>query len=243
MSERMDQPDVEARLQVATPVFEGPLELLLALAEREDLDILQVPLAALTDGYLAAIAALRSPDPVEMAEFLWMLSRLLLLKSIRLLPGEEPGEDEIELLGWEEDVRRRLEEYRRYKEVAQELMERATSEAHAFPSPARSVEVEGQETPLQVELLVNAFKDLLSRVPPRPVTVTGRAWTTEQKVEALTGRLLRGPVNLVDLILESEDRLEAVVTFVALLELLRQGRVTVRQKEALGDITVAWIQR
>jgi len=239
----MDQPDVEARLQVATPVFEGPLELLLALAEREDLDILQVPLATLTDDYLAAIAALRSPDPVEMAEFLWMLSRLLLLKSIRLLPGEEPGEEEIELLGWEEDVRRRLEEYRRYKEVAQELMERAATEPYAFPSPARSVEVDGQEAPLEVELLVNAFKDLLSRVPPRPVTVTGRSWTTEQKVEALTGRLLRGPVNLVDLILDCEDRLEAVVTFVALLELLRQSRVTVRQKEAFGDIMVGWIHR
>ena len=239
----MDQPDVEARLQVATPVFEGPLELLLALAEREDVDILQVPLATLTDAYLAAIAELRSPDPVEMAEFLWMLSRLLLLKSIRLLPGEEPGEEEVELLGWEEDVRLRLEEYRRYKEVAQELMERAASESYAFPSPARSVEVDGQEAPLEVELLVNAFKDLLSRVPPRPVTVTGRSWTTEQKVEALTGRLLRGPVNLVDLILDCEDRLEAVVTFVALLELLRQSRVTVRQKEAFGDIMVGWIQR
>jgi segregation and condensation protein A len=239
----MDQPDVEARLQVATPVFEGPLELLLALAEREDVDILQVPLATLTDAYLAAIAALHSPDPVEMAEFLWTLSRLLLLKSFRLLPGEEPGEEEVELLGWEEDVRRRLEEYRQYKLVAQELMERAASESYAFPSPARAVDVEGQEAPLEVELLVNAFKDLLSRVPPRPVTVTGRSWTTEQKVEALTGRLLRDAVNLVDLILECEDRLEAVVTFVALLELLRQGRVTVRQKEAFGDIMVAWIQR
>src|ERR1700704_3720069 len=151
MSERMDQPDVEARLQVATPVFEGPLELLLALAEREDVDILQVPLATLTDAYLAAIAQLRSPDPVEMAEFLWTLSRLLLLKSIRLLPGEEPG--------GEEDVRRRLEEYRQYKEVAQGLMERAVSESYAFPPPARSVEVDGQESPLEVELLVSAFKD------------------------------------------------------------------------------------
>jgi segregation and condensation protein A len=239
----MDQPDVEARLQVATPVFEGPLELLLALAEREDVDILEVPLASLTDAYLAAIAELRSPDPVEMAGFLWMLSRLLLLKSIRLLPGEEPGEEEVELLGWEEDVRLRLEEYRRYKEVAQELMQRAATEPYAFPSPARSVEVDGQEAPLEVGLLLNAFNDLLSRVPPRPVTVTGRSWTTEQKIEVLTGRLLRAPVNLVDLILDCEDRLEAVVTFVALLELLRQGRVTVRQKEAFGDIMVGWIQR
>ena len=150
---RMDQPDVEARLRVATPVFEGPLELLLALAEREDVDLLQVPLARLTDGYLAAIAQLPSPDPAEMAGFLWTLSRLLLLKSIRLLPGEEPGEEEVELLGWEEDVRRRLEEYRHYKEVAQGLMERATAEVPSFPSPARTVEVEGQETPLEVDLL------------------------------------------------------------------------------------------
>ena len=236
----MDQPDVDARLQVATPVFEGPLELLLALAEREDVDILKVSLATLTDEYLKAVAELRSPDPAEMAEFLWMLSRLLLLKSIRLLPGEEPSEEEVELLGWEEDVRRRLEEYRHYKEVAQELMERAVSDAQAFPPPARTVDVEGQEAPLEVELLVNAFKDLLSRVPPRPVTVTGRAWTTGQKVEYLTGRLLRGPINLVDLILDCEDRLEAVVTFVALLELLRQGRVMVRQKESFGDIAVTW---
>jgi segregation and condensation protein A len=236
----MDQPDVDARLQVATPVFEGPLELLLALAEREDVDILKVSLATLTDEYLKAVAELRSPDPAEMAEFLWMLSRLLLLKSIRLLPGEEPSEEEVELLGWEEDVRRRLEEYRLYKEVAQELMERAVSDAQAFPPPARTVDVEGQETPLEVELLVNAFKDLLSRVPPRPVTVTGRAWTTGQKVEYLTSRLLRGPINLVDLILDCEDRLEAVVTFMALLELLRQERVMVRQKESFGDIAVTW---
>ena len=61
-------------------------------------------------------------------------------------------------------------------------------------------------------------------------------------MEALTGRLLRGAVNLVDLILDCEDRLEAVVTFVALLELLRQGRVSVRQKEAFGDLLVEWRQ-
>ena len=239
----MDEPVDGARLQVATPVFEGPLELLLALAEREDVDLLQVPLAQLTDAYLTAISQLSDPDPAEMAQFLWTLTRLLLLKSIRLLPGEEPGEEELELLGWEEDVRHRLAEYRQYREVARELMDRAASEAVAYPSPARTVEVEGQEAPLEVGILVNAFKDLLKRVPPRPVTVTGRAWTTEQKVEALTHRLLRGPLNLVDLILDCKDRLEAVVTFVALLELLRQARVAVRQKESFGEILVEWRHR
>ncbi len=240
MSAGMHQPDGKPRLQVATAVFEGPLELLLALTEREELDILEVPLASLTDGYLREITALEAPDPTEMAAFLWMATRLMLLKSIRLLPGEEPSDEEVELLGWEEDVRQRLEEYRQYKEVARELMERAAQESEAYPSPARTLTVEGQEAPLEVNLLMSAFQDLLSRVPPRPVTVTGRSWTTDQKVEFLIGRLLWGEVMLVELILDCEDRLEAVVTFVALLELLRQGRVSVRQRESFGEILVQW---
>ncbi|MEA2655565.1 MAG: segregation and condensation protein, partial [Chloroflexota bacterium] len=75
------------RLDVKTPVFEGPLELLLALVEREEVDILEVSLAKVTDSYLVELAAREVADPAEMAEFLWMAARLLLLKSIRLLPG------------------------------------------------------------------------------------------------------------------------------------------------------------
>lgn len=226
------------RLEVATPVFEGPLELLLALAEREQVDLLQVRLSELTDAYLAAIADLGRPDPEEMSEFLWMAARLLLLKSIVLLPGAEPDEEETDLLGWEEDVRRRLDEYRLYKEMAESLMERAAEEPYAFPAPARTVEVEGQEEPLEITSLVVAFQAVLARIPPRPVVVTGRSWTLAEKLEVLESRLKRGPVDLVEMLLESEDRLEAVVTFVALLELLRRGTVRVRQKEAFGSIVV-----
>jgi segregation and condensation protein A len=178
-----------------------------------------------------------------MAEFLWTAARLLLLKSIRLLPGEEPDEEESELLGWEEDVRLRLAEYAQYKEMARELMERAASEPFAFPSPARPVDVDGQEAPLEVGLLVKAFEEVLSRIPPRPVTVVGRSWSMEEKVELLTRKLLRGPVDLVEVLLDCEDRLEAVITFVALLELLRQGRVTVRQKATFQSISVEWVRR
>jgi segregation and condensation protein A len=132
------------RLEIATPVFEGPLELLLVLAEREEIDIFQVSLAGLTETYLAEIAALDERNPVEMAEFLWLAARLLLLKSIRLLPGEEPDDEEADLLGWEEDVRGRLLEYRAYKEMAEKLMERAAADEPSYPPPARQVEVEGQ---------------------------------------------------------------------------------------------------
>lgn len=219
-------------------MFEGPLELLLALVEREELDIFQVSLAKVTDAYLAEVAARDVLDPSEMAEFLWMAARLLLIKSIRLLPGEIPPDEETDLLGWEEEVRQRLQEYRAYKEMAGELMERVQQDSFAFPPPVRPVEAGGQEQPLEVELLLVAFNSVLARVPPRPLVVTGRSWTLQEKLDAVTERLRRGPIELVELILESEDRLEAVITFVAVLELLRRSLVRVRQKERFGPIHV-----
>ena len=219
-------------------MFEGPLELLLALAEREEVDIFQVSLSRVTDAYLAEIAQRETPDAQEMAEFLWMAARLLLLKSIKLLPGEAPTDEEAELLGWEEDVRERLEEYRAYKAMAQDLMERAEQEAFAFPPRPRTVEAGGQEQPLDVDVLVAAFNSVLARIPPRPVVVEGRTWTLEEKLDFIKNRLRRGPIELVELILESEDRLEAVVTFVAVLELLRRSLITVKQTARFGPIHI-----
>lgn len=226
------------RLDVKTPVFEGPLELLLALVEREEVDVFKVSLAKVTDSYLSELASREVTDPQEMAEFLWMAARLLLLKSIRLLPGEAPSDEETELLGWEDEVRQRLEEYRAYKEIAGELLERAVQETFAFPPPARPVEAGGQEEPLDVDLLVVAFNSVLARIPPRPLVVTGRTWTLQEKLDLITDRLRHGPIELVELILESEDRLEAVVTFVAVLELLRRSKIKVRQKERFGPIHI-----
>ena len=234
----MEPPVAGPRLDVKTSVFEGPLELLLALVEREELDIFQVSLANVTDAYLVEVAGREIADPKEMAEFLWMASRLLLLKSIRLLPGEPPTDEETDLLGWEEEVRQRLEEYRAYKQMAEGMMERAEQESFSFPPPARPVDAAGQEEPLEVGLLVVAFNSVLARVPPRPLVVTGRTWTLDEKLELITHRLRTGPIELLALILESEDRLEAVVTFVAVLELLRRSLISVRQKERFGPIHI-----
>jgi segregation and condensation protein A len=206
--------------------------------EREEVDIFKVSLAKVTDAYLAEVAARDVADPQEMAEFLWMAARLLLLKSIRLLPGETPTDEETELLGWEDEVRQRLEEYRAYKEIAGELLERGQQETFAFPPPARTVAAGGQEEPVDVDLLVAAFNSVLARIPPRPVVVHGRTWTLQEKVDLISARLREGPIELVELILESQDRLEAVVTFVAVLELIRRSFVRVRQKERFGPIHV-----
>jgi segregation and condensation protein A len=233
----MDPPESlrPARLRVWTPIFEGPLDLLLGLVEREELDILAVPLAQLTDAYLGEIASLPEADPQEMVDFLWMAARLLLLKSIRLLPGQDPTPEEADLLDWEEDVRLRLQEYRTYKQLAEEWMGRRDE---AFSAPTRLIEAEGQEHPIQVDLLFSAFQSVLARIPPRPLTIVRQHWTLDQKLTVIRSRLARGPLDLVEMLLESEDRLEAVVTFVALLELLRLGRVRVRQQESFGSIWV-----
>ena len=234
----VEPPIAGPRLDVKTPVFEGPLELLLALVEKEELDIFQVSLAKVTDAYLVELAGREVADPKEMAEFLWMASRLLLLKSIRLLPGEPPTDEETDLLGWEEEVRQRLEEYRAYKQMAEGLMQRAEKDTFSFPPPSRPVDAAGQEEPLEVGLLVVAFNSVLARIPPRPLVVTGRTWTLEEKLDLITRRLRLGPIELLELILESEDRLEAVITFVAVLELLRRSLISVRQKERFGPIHI-----
>ena len=235
----VDQPGpVKPRLEITTTVFEGPLELLLVLAERAEIDIFQVSLASLTEGYLAEIAAMEERDPAEMAEFLWLAARLLLLKSIRLLPGEDLDDEEADLLGWEEDVRGRLMEYRTYREVAERLMERAAADEPSFPGPARPVPIEGQEEPIQVAALLAAFQSVLARLPPLPLVYVGTRWTVEDKIAALTKRLSRGPFELLEVILDCQDRLEAVVTFVAVLELLRRGSIRARQERNFGRILV-----
>jgi segregation and condensation protein A len=236
---KVKAPVSRSRFEVWTPVFEGPLELLLALTEREQIDILQVPLAQVTGAYLAELSQLQQLEPVEMAGFLWLAARLLLLKSVRLLPGEETEPEETDLLGWEEDVRQRLLEYRAYKEMAQDLMKRGESGQACFPAPSREVKVSGQEEPLRTGALVMAFQDLLRRLPPRPIVYTGRSWTMAEKLEVLEAHLSRGRFDLSQLILSAADRLEAVVIFVACLELLRRGAIRVDQPSRWGEI---WLE-
>lgn len=226
------------RLEITTPVFEGPLELLLALVERDQVDLFSVRLHELTAAYLAAVAGLKRPDANEMSEFLWLAARLLLLKSMRLLPVPPTEPEEIDLVGWEEDVRARLVEYQAYRRLAQGLMERASQQEFSFPAPVREIAAAGQEEPLQVEALVGALEALLARIPPRPLVVTQERWTLEDRLEDLNRRLAEGGFDLVQVLLQSQDRLQAVVTFVALLELLRQGRVSIRQEHNFASIWV-----
>src|SRR5260370_20519809 len=107
--------------------------------------------------------------------------------------------------------------------MAEGLMERGEQETFSFRPPARPMEGGGKEQPLEIGLLVVAFNSVLARIPPRPVVVTGRTWTLAEKLDLITQRLREGPIELLELILESEDRLEAGVTVVAGRQALRGG--------------------
>lgn len=229
-------------LEVSLPVFEGPLELLLFLVEQEALDILAVPVASITGPYLETLRDLPRVDAVEAAEFLRLAARLLRMKSARLLPGKVDEPEEVDLDEFEELVRSRLREYRAYRRAAASLMERVEQETPAFPLPARplpeSVGVQIEQAPIDPDRLMAAFRSVLARLPPRPLSVTTLAWTVEDKVELLSLRIEAGGFDLLELMLQCEDRLEAVVTFLALLELVRQGRVRIQQARRFGPIWV-----
>jgi chromatin segregation and condensation protein Rec8/ScpA/Scc1 (kleisin family) len=122
--------------------------------------------------------------------------------------------------------------------MAEKLMERAAADEPSYPAPARQVEVEGQEEPIQVAALLAAFQAVLARVPPRPLVYVGTRWTVEDKFAFLQQRLRQGSFDLIEVILECADRLEAVITFVAVLEMLRRTEIRVRQEENFGRILV-----
>jgi len=230
---------------VNLPVFAGPLDLLLYLIQREEINIHDIPIAHITAQYLAYLARLEEVQPEAAGEFLVMAATLLEIKSRLLLPRPlQPAGDEAE----DEDPRaalvQQLLEYKRFQEAAEDLQERLQARLCCFPR-----EVEAAEPGLVLEDEVNGF-DLyaaLQRVlaqaeAARPGTVARQPITVKMKMAELLSRLTHAGgegVLFSGLFSRPLWRLEVVVTFLAVLELMRLRRVLVRQRRAFGDIAIA----
>jgi segregation and condensation protein A len=229
--------------QVKLEMFEGPLDLLLHLIREHQLDILDIPIATITEEYLRTLALMQELDLDVAGEFLLMAATLIHIKSKMLLPPEEAAEGEE--VPPEDDPRaelvQRLLEYKRYKEAAQTLglLEAEQALLHARGAPAMELTVEG---PLQVSVfeLLRAFRDVLQRGD----TVTSLEISREelnvgQRIVALVDRLAaESPLEFRRLFPERGTRPEIIVTFLALLEMLRRGLASARQAEPLGPIMV-----
>ena len=233
---------------MSTPVFEGPIELLLHLVSSHELDVLDVPLMPVVDGFVRILSDERELiDFNQLSEFLLVAAILIELKSQRLLPGPENVEDDEELAGWEERdlLLARLLECRAYSAAADVFVALAEQASRCVP----------REAGLDDDFVVHA-PDLLAGVTPedlaqaylkgsaeRPVPrvdlshVTVDMVSVSETVQALIARPDSGrPGSFRQLVADCRTRMDVIVHFLALLELCKMGRVALGQGQTFGDL-------
>ncbi|MGC9335865.1 MAG: segregation and condensation protein A, partial [Anaerolineae bacterium] len=213
--------------QVTLPVFEGPLDLLLHLIERQELDITQVSLAQVTNQYLDHLARIEERDPDRLADFLVVAAKLLLIKSRALLPQPSaPPEPDEEDIG--EDLIRQLIEYKKFKEVAQWLgtMEEGGQRSYVRVSGPPPVERTLDLGDVSMADLLGAVREALAIKPPMPSVngaVSPITITIAEQMELIERRAALGsPASFRRLLEDATTRLEVIVTLLALLELVKQ---------------------
>ena len=232
---------------VHLPIFDGPIELLLHLIERQELDISEVSLVAITDRYLRAIETMQEIEPEALADFLVVAARLLYIKSRGLLPQPEVEEEEEKQ---SEALIQQLLDYRRFKEAAGELRLRTsiglrTNARLAPPQMERSLDFSA----LTIEKLTAAALKALRNIPSSPAPPAVRAYpiTVAEQIAAIRRRIgrlagLNGEVDrhvsFTALLSESRSRLEIVVTFLAVLELIKLREIAAEQHETFGEIVL-----
>ncbi|HEV2012889.1 MAG TPA: segregation/condensation protein A [Candidatus Dormibacteraeota bacterium] len=223
---------------VRTAAFDGPIELLLTLAQRAEVDLKAIPLASLTDDYLRAIEQDRPPLD-RLAAFLVIGARLVQLKAAGLMPATPVGEEE-DLQAWEDAIKGRLEEYKRFKELAGSFMRRHATGRFTFAGLLEPDVIPQARVQVSLDALASAFQQVLDRLPPpEEVTVEMEQISLADKLEELRQMLIHQPqINFSAVFRHARTRLEAVVTFLALLELIRIGEARVAQASAFAEITV-----
>lgn len=229
--------------QIRLPAFQGPVDLLLRLIEERQLAITAVSLAAVADQYLEHIRSLDEQDGAELAAFIEVAARLLLIKSRQLLPAaptdDEDQEEDIAL-----DLVRRLEEYRRYRLAADWLTERR---AQGLALYSREPTLPDEPTPVprpsSAELLLAALRRTLETeetlAEHADDVVSPVAISLPRKLRMVLKQLWRhGAVRFHELIAGARSRAEVVVTFLAVLELVRRGRAVATQQAPFADIEI-----
>ena len=229
-------------VHVQLKIYEGPLDLLLHLIRKNELSITDVPIASITEQYLAALELMQGLDLDVSGEYLVMAATLLHIKSQTLLPAEEVDDDEDEEGGdSREELIRRLLEYERFKNAARELEEREILNRDVFVRQGRSDRVTDVSfEQLSVFDLMSALQRVLERFPgPSVHTVVRETVSVRERMTYLLDELHRRPsVAFHELFDSARTRMDVVVTFLALLELIRIRAVHAFQKERLGPIVM-----
>jgi MAF protein len=236
-------PDVFASQAYAIklPVFEGPLDLLLYLIEREEMDITTVSLAQVTDQYLAYLNTLESLEVDHLADFMVIAAKLILIKSQALLPRPPAAVEAEEDVG--DDLVRQLLAYKQFKQVARGLGARQDAGLRSYVRLAPPPKIEVSTVDLSgvtVDDLLAAVRRALAVAKPAPpvgVLVKPLTVTIRDQI-ALIERLLLlyGRISFAQLLSQAALRVEIIVTFLAVLELLKWQRIRVRQDKLFAEI-------
>jgi len=232
---------LQATLPIQLPVFEGPLDLLLQLIEREELDITVISLAQVTDQYLAIIEEMGRRGLADLTAFLVVAAKLMWIKSRVLLPDYRPTTGEAEDVA--ADLVGQLEAYRRFKEIAQELARRQEEglQAHVRVTPPRVASTWYDLEGVTLDALLAAAQEALNARPAEPVNniIAPITITVDEQIAAIQAHLARQPRIRFDQVLSSaSSRVEVIVTLLAVLELIKQDRVRVRQEGLFGPIFI-----
>jgi segregation and condensation protein A len=225
-------------------LYEGPMDLLLDLIRKQDIDIYDIPIAKITAQYLAYVEKIRELDVNVAAEFIYMAAVLIHIKSKMLLPRDPEA-----LAEEQEDPRNelvnRLLEHEKFKSAAQMLLQKQQIEDAVLSNPSLKefLDAEGTEPELDVDVidLVKTFQQVLERVRTRPVlSVDEETVTVGQMIDYLRRRLSLEdrPIRLKQLLLRMQSRQALVCMFLALLELVRLQAIQVRQERLFGEIAV-----
>ena len=232
------RPSVTIRLER----FEGPLDLLLHLIRRDEIDIYDIPIARITQQYLAYIELMRALDLDVAGEFLVMAATLMRIKAKMLLPLPAVGDEEDEGDPREELVQR-LVEYRQFKEAAGTLKAREGERRLLYERGMVPGEEEAGPLPLASTTLfdlLDALNRVMSRVPQESIyEVQAEAYDVEDKLSLIASTVAeRGEILFEELMMRCRARAEMIVTFIALLELIKLGQVVVVQTANYGEIKI-----
>lgn len=230
--------------KIALEIFEGPLDLLLYLIKKEEIDIYDIPIAEITRQYLAYLEFMKMLDLNIAGEFIVMAATLMHIKSKMLLPEEkiEQGEEEIDPRA---ELMEKLIEYKKFKEAAKKLEEFEIRRKNIFIRSAdiEQFKCEDDETVyFEASLfdLLTAFSKVLKEIPKDIIQeVIKDEFTVEQKIEYLVNLLEeREVVKIDELFSNSKNKLEIVVIFLAVLELMRLKEIVVVQKSLFDSIEI-----
>jgi segregation and condensation protein A len=237
---------MELDYKVKLEVFEGPLDLLLFLIKRDEIDIYDISIKRITHQYLEYLQAFKELNIELAGEFLVMAANLIYMKSRSLLPiDQRPPDEEAE----EDDPRweliRQLIEYKKFKEVAADLHVRELEQQQRFARIGQNPEL--TLTPLRlgevgIFQLINAFQTVVRRVEARQdlQEMFEDQFTVSDKIDAILRRVADGaPLRFSELFEAMVSRVEVVVTFLALLELIRLKQIRAIQTDPLGEIEIA----